>query len=217
MRVRHCLSYVAAPVSSRTTPPEGQALSLVAIYIYIYRQGVVDCLYIYRERETYIYIYIYIYVGVYICGGIYTYICGGIYIYIYYLFSYLLGGEWWASNIYYIHMRHYVHLLSYAVFIFIGIYCRPSCVCVCVCRSLLIGLGDNPNVTTVSLDVSSNELCGQGLPTLLEQVQAVTCLHDLNLSDTQLDPYLVDVITAVAHNKKLRHLKLGKNFGGKAK
>ncbi len=87
----------------------------------------------------------------------------------------------------------------------------------CVCRSLLGGLSGNVNVSGVRLDVSCNELGGQGIQPLLRELEGVACLTHLNLSDTGLDPNMADVIGAISKNMKLRHIKLGKNFNAKTK
>ena len=88
----------------------------------------------------------------------------------------------------------------------------------CECRSVLEGLSDNVNVTGVQLDVSGNELGGgAGVQPMLQQFQAVSCVSHLDLSDTGLDAHMVEVIVALAENRNIRHLKLGKNFNGRSK
>lgn len=78
------------------------------------------------------------------------------------------------------------------------------------------GLALNPNVSSVTLNVSSNDLGGPGAQQMMAVVGRTSCLHQLNLSDCGLDQCMSCVIETVAQNKMLCHLVLGKNFGGKA-
>ncbi len=73
----------------------------------------------------------------------------------------------------------------------------------------------NPNVTTVKLNMSSNDLSGAGSKQMLTVVGRVSCLDTLDISDCSLDNSMQDIVTAVTNNKKLCHLKVGRNFGGK--
>lgn len=76
----------------------------------------------------------------------------------------------------------------------------------------------NPNVSAVDLDVSSNDLGVGKDPQNMAKVLARTPnLYKLNFSECGLDHILPDVIDAVANNQKLKHLFIGRNFGGKNK
>ena len=85
-----------------------------------------------------------------------------------------------------------------------------------VFRKMLEGLAVNPNVTSVKLDVSSNDLSGSDAQPMLSVVGRVNCLHHLNISDCSLDQYMSNIITAVTENNRLHHLMLGRNFSGKS-
>ena len=77
------------------------------------------------------------------------------------------------------------------------------------------GLAINPNVTSVKVDVSSNDLSGNGVRPMLSAVGKVPCLHQLNISDCSLDQNMPDIISAITENRNLQHLMVGRNFGGK--
>ena len=85
-------------------------------------------------------------------------------------------------------------------------------------RALLEGLAVNPNIQSMNVNVSSNEL-GQGRdPKNLASVLSRTkCLTKLDLSETGIDNYLPEFLQAVSKNTALRHLAIGRNFGGKAR
>lgn len=83
------------------------------------------------------------------------------------------------------------------------------------CRRMLEGLAVNPNVTSVKLNLSSNDLSGAGAQQMLSVIGKVSCLHHLNISDCSLDQNMADIVEAVTHNRHLRHLMLGKNFSPK--
>lgn len=80
---------------------------------------------------------------------------------------------------------------------------------------MLEGLAVNPNVSSVKLDISSNDM-SSGAQQMLDVVSRVSCLHQLNLSDCSLDQNMQHIIAAVTHNKNIAHLMLGRNFSGKA-
>ena len=82
-------------------------------------------------------------------------------------------------------------------------------------RSMLEGLAVNPNVTSVQLNVSSNDLSGGGCRQMLSVVGRVNCLDTLDISDCSLDNNMQDIVDAVMSNKQLQHLKVGRNFSGK--
>lgn len=77
------------------------------------------------------------------------------------------------------------------------------------------GLAVNPNVTSVAVNISSNDLGGSGAQQMLAVVGRVNCLKELNLSECNLDQNMADIVNAVSSNKALHHLKIGKNFNGK--
>lgn len=80
---------------------------------------------------------------------------------------------------------------------------------------MLEGLAVNPNVTSVQLNLSSNDLGGAGAHQMLSVVGRVNCLDTLDISDCGLDNNMQDVASAVESNKTLSHLKVGRNFSSK--
>ena len=84
------------------------------------------------------------------------------------------------------------------------------------CRSMLEGLAVNPNVTSVQLNIASNDLSGPGSQQMLGVVGRVSCLQTLDISDCSLDSNMEDIVKAVTDNKKILHLSVGRNFNGKA-
>ena len=90
------------------------------------------------------------------------------------------------------------------------------CTVCCVSRSMLEGLAVNPNVTSVKLDISSNDLSGAGAEQMLTVVGRVSCLQHLNISECGLEQNMSHIISAVTHNRNIAHLVLGRNFSGKA-
>ena len=94
---------------------------------------------------------------------------------------------------------------------------RCYCVCVCVCCSgLLEGLAVNPNVASVELNVSVNELSAGRDPAHLPKVLARSkSLRSVDLSDSGLDNLLPELVDAVAGNTAIKHLAIGRNFNGK--
>ncbi len=76
----------------------------------------------------------------------------------------------------------------------------------------------NPNVQSVDLNVSSNDLGQAREPKNLAAVIARTkSLTRLDLSDTSVDNHLPEFLSAVERNASIRHLAIGRNFNGKAK
>ena len=81
---------------------------------------------------------------------------------------------------------------------------------------MLEGLSVNPNITSVTLDVSGNDLGGQGAHQMFEVLGKINCLHQLNFSECGLDQVMSELVAVISQNKKLHHLMIGKNFSGKA-
>lgn len=84
---------------------------------------------------------------------------------------------------------------------------------------MLEGLGSNPNISSSSLhlDISSNDLGSNGVQQMIAVLGRTECLHQLNLSECGLDQNMSDLITSISEgNNKLKHLMLGRNFGGKS-
>uniref|UniRef100_A0A3Q2PG90 CARMIL C-terminal domain-containing protein n=1 Tax=Fundulus heteroclitus TaxID=8078 RepID=A0A3Q2PG90_FUNHE len=102
------------------------------------------------------------------------------------------------------------HLRSSALCTFLD-FKLPSLICF-VCRSLLLGLGCNPNLSDVSLDLSSCELRSGGSQILEGCIAEIPNISSLDISDNSLDMDLTTLLVWLAKNRSIRHLSLGKNF-----
>uniref|UniRef100_A0A8C9XVN3 Capping protein regulator and myosin 1 linker 1 n=1 Tax=Sander lucioperca TaxID=283035 RepID=A0A8C9XVN3_SANLU len=78
--------------------------------------------------------------------------------------------------------------------------------------SLLLGLGCNPNLSDVSLDLSCCELRSGGSQILEGCVAEIPNISSLDISDNGLDMDLTTLLVWLAKNRSIRHLALGKNF-----
>ncbi|XP_029919534.1 F-actin-uncapping protein LRRC16A isoform X2 [Myripristis murdjan] len=79
-------------------------------------------------------------------------------------------------------------------------------------KSLLLGLGCNPNLSEVSLDLSSCELRSAGSQILEGCIAEIPNISSLDISDNGLDMDLTTLLVWLAKNRSIRHLSLGKNF-----
>uniref|UniRef100_A0AAX7TY70 CARMIL C-terminal domain-containing protein n=1 Tax=Astatotilapia calliptera TaxID=8154 RepID=A0AAX7TY70_ASTCA len=84
-------------------------------------------------------------------------------------------------------------------------------------KSLLLGLGCNPNLSDVSLDLSCCEVRLQHLRSggsqILEGcIAEIPNITSLDISDNGLDMDLTTLLVWLAKNRSIRHLSLGKNF-----
>ncbi|CAN9503609.1 unnamed protein product [Ophioblennius macclurei] len=79
-------------------------------------------------------------------------------------------------------------------------------------KSLLLGLGCNPNLSEVSLDLSSCELRSGGSQILESCIADIPNIFSLDISDNSLDLDLTTLLDWLAKNRSIRHLSLGKNF-----
>uniref|UniRef100_A0A6Q2ZBA7 CARMIL pleckstrin homology domain-containing protein n=1 Tax=Esox lucius TaxID=8010 RepID=A0A6Q2ZBA7_ESOLU len=79
-------------------------------------------------------------------------------------------------------------------------------------RALLLGLGCNPNLSEVSLDLSSCELRSGGSQILEGCIAEIPNISSLDISDNGLDSDLSTLLVWLAKNRSIRHLSLGKNF-----
>ncbi|KAM4725409.1 F-actin-uncapping protein LRRC16A isoform 2-T2 [Anableps anableps] len=79
-------------------------------------------------------------------------------------------------------------------------------------KSLLLGLGCNPNLSDVSLDLSSCELRSGGSQILEGCIAEIPNISSLDISDNSLDMDLTTLLVWLAKNRSIRHLSLGKNF-----
>uniref|UniRef100_A0A8C4IC15 CARMIL pleckstrin homology domain-containing protein n=1 Tax=Dicentrarchus labrax TaxID=13489 RepID=A0A8C4IC15_DICLA len=79
-------------------------------------------------------------------------------------------------------------------------------------ETLLLGLGCNPNLSDVSLDLSCCELRSGGSQILEGCVAEIPNITSLDISDNGLDMDLTTLLVWLAKNRSIRHLSLGKNF-----
>ncbi|XP_074838313.1 capping protein, Arp2/3 and myosin-I linker protein 3, partial [Carettochelys insculpta] len=84
-------------------------------------------------------------------------------------------------------------------------------------RSLFQGLSANTHLSEVHLDLSGCELRSPGAQVLQEQLPGVTAVGSLDISDNGFDSDLLTLVPALAKNKSLKHLWLGKNFSVKTR
>ncbi|XP_039977511.1 F-actin-uncapping protein LRRC16A isoform X2 [Xiphias gladius] len=79
-------------------------------------------------------------------------------------------------------------------------------------KALLLGLGCNPNLSDVSLDLSCCELRSGGSQILEGCIAEIPNISSLDISDNGLDMDLTTLLVWLAKNRSIRHLSLGKNF-----
>ncbi|XP_029976683.1 F-actin-uncapping protein LRRC16A isoform X2 [Salarias fasciatus] len=79
-------------------------------------------------------------------------------------------------------------------------------------KSLLLGLGCNPSLSDVSLDLSCCELRSGGSQILESCIAEIPNVSSLDVSDNGLDLDLTTLLDWLAKNRSIRHLSLGKNF-----
>ncbi|XP_072226044.1 F-actin-uncapping protein LRRC16A [Leuresthes tenuis] len=79
-------------------------------------------------------------------------------------------------------------------------------------KALLLGLGCNPNISDVSLDLSCCELRSAGSQILEGCIAEIPNISSLDISDNGLDMDLTTLLVWLAKNRSIRHLSLGKNF-----
>ncbi|XP_074543313.1 F-actin-uncapping protein LRRC16A-like, partial [Halichoeres trimaculatus] len=79
-------------------------------------------------------------------------------------------------------------------------------------KGLLLGLGCNPNLSDVSLDLSCCELRSGGSQILEGCIAEIPNITSLDISDNGLDMDLMTLLVWLAKNRSIRNLSLGKNF-----
>uniref|UniRef100_UPI0037E75E8F F-actin-uncapping protein LRRC16A n=1 Tax=Semicossyphus pulcher TaxID=241346 RepID=UPI0037E75E8F len=79
-------------------------------------------------------------------------------------------------------------------------------------KGLLLGLGCNPSLSDVSLDLSCCELRSGGSQILEGCIAEIPNITSLDISDNGLDMDLITLLVWLAKNRSIRHLSLGKNF-----
>lgn len=81
-----------------------------------------------------------------------------------------------------------------------------------VLKAVLLGLACNESANDIRLDLSSNDFKEKGAAVLELALTDIRCISGLDLSDNALDMELVGVVGAIAKNKSIKHLSIGKNF-----
>jgi hypothetical protein len=81
---------------------------------------------------------------------------------------------------------------------------------------LLEGLCVNPNVQSIDLNLSGNDLgSGRDPSAVAKVISRAGCLGRLDVSESGIDGCLVAYVAAVRMNRSISHLSLGRNFSGK--
>ncbi|XP_044005016.1 F-actin-uncapping protein LRRC16A isoform X2 [Aphidius gifuensis] len=81
-------------------------------------------------------------------------------------------------------------------------------------KNLLLGLACNENTNELELDMSGNNLGSMGAHILESCIHGVRCLSSLDISDSNMDVDIGQVITAIGKNKSIKHLYMSKNLLG---
>ncbi|XP_043269676.1 F-actin-uncapping protein LRRC16A isoform X2 [Venturia canescens] len=81
-------------------------------------------------------------------------------------------------------------------------------------KHLLLGLACNESTVGLELDMSGNNLGSMGAHVLESCIHGVRCIATLDISDSNMDMDLAQVITAIGKNKSLKHLYMGRNTIG---
>ncbi len=81
-------------------------------------------------------------------------------------------------------------------------------------KAVLLGLACNESATDIRINLSSNEFKANGAAVLELALTDIRCVSGLDLSDNALDMELPGVVGAIARNKALKYLSIGRNFGG---
>ncbi|KAK0167729.1 hypothetical protein PV327_001601 [Microctonus hyperodae] len=81
-------------------------------------------------------------------------------------------------------------------------------------KHLLLGLACNESTVGLELDMSGNNLGSMGAHVLESCIHGVRCIGSLDISDSNMDIDLAQVITAIGKNKSIKHLYMGRNTAG---
>ncbi|KAG7202434.1 hypothetical protein KM043_018741 [Ampulex compressa] len=78
-------------------------------------------------------------------------------------------------------------------------------------KHLLLGLACNESTVGLELDMSGNNLGSMGAHVLESCIHGVRCIASLDISDSNMDVELAQVITAIGKNKSIKQLYMGRN------
>ncbi|XP_023318297.1 F-actin-uncapping protein LRRC16A isoform X2 [Trichogramma pretiosum] len=81
-------------------------------------------------------------------------------------------------------------------------------------KHLLLGLACNESTVGLELDMSGNNLGSTGAHVLESCIHGVRCISSLDISDSNMDVDLAQVITAISKNKSIKNLYMGRNTLG---
>ncbi|XP_058810147.1 F-actin-uncapping protein LRRC16A-like isoform X3 [Phymastichus coffea] len=81
-------------------------------------------------------------------------------------------------------------------------------------KHLLLGLACNESTVGLELDMSGNNLSSMGAHVLESCIHGVRCIASLDISDSNMDVDLAQVITAISKNKSIKKLYMGRNTLG---
>lgn len=79
-------------------------------------------------------------------------------------------------------------------------------------KAVLLGLACNESAADLRINLSSNEFKSNGAAVLELCLADIRCVSGLDLSDNGLDMDLIQVIGAIAKNKSIKYLSIGRNF-----
>ncbi|XP_075680834.1 F-actin-uncapping protein LRRC16A-like isoform X3 [Dermatophagoides pteronyssinus] len=79
-------------------------------------------------------------------------------------------------------------------------------------KAILLGLACNESASNLRINLSSNEFRSNGAAVLELCLADIRCVSGLDLSDNGLDMDLIQVIGAIAKNKSIKYLSIGRNF-----
>ncbi|XP_067832984.1 capping protein, Arp2/3 and myosin-I linker protein 3-like, partial [Heptranchias perlo] len=82
-------------------------------------------------------------------------------------------------------------------------------------RALFQGLGSNKNLDHLQIDLSRCELRSSGAQIIQETIGEIGNISNLDISDNGFDADMLSLLPALAKNKSIRHLSIGKNFNAK--
>ncbi|XP_011494349.1 PREDICTED: leucine-rich repeat-containing protein 16A [Ceratosolen solmsi marchali] len=81
-------------------------------------------------------------------------------------------------------------------------------------KHLLLGLACNESTVGLELDMSGNNLGSMGAHVLESCIHGVRCIASLDISDSNMDVDLAQVITAIGKNKSIKQVYMGRNTLG---
>lgn len=81
-------------------------------------------------------------------------------------------------------------------------------------KAVLLGLACNESAADIRINLSSNEFKANGAAVLELSLVGIRCVSGLDLSDNGLDMELPGVVGAIAKNKAIKYLSIGRNFNG---